>query len=605
VTATREAFVLPLLFLTVALVGGLRTAAQIRLVPPPLAALVLGMLLMAALTRGRVLLPDIFMNATRRPIENANGAIVILTLFASSAQVFNLLIPDRGLFYAIFTVFFAVQLLTTLAAVDDRRRMLRALSVLFGSAFVLRYIVLEALYAADSTVLKRMLTVLLEGITLGGLGYDPHAATTGYTAFAALALYMIGLALLSASRPSTALERRPRESMTLPTQTAIVLLLVAAAGCRGAQAPSGEAGAPVAEAPTAEHARLAQIRDEALRAARVWRQPPIAVRQADLRENPPGPTFIKTTDDVTCRFRPDRVGGTTPKFNCELPGGEVVKVKYGAGNAEIHGEVAASRLLSALGFGADRMYLVRNVICQGCPAFPFQALKCAEQTRLEKACFPGGINYATSNTFAPAVIERRMPGKTIEAADGQGWAWYELDRIDAAHRGSPRHEVDALRLVAIVLAHWDNKSENQRLICPPGAEQEGDRCTAPLALIQDLGATFGPVKLDLGNWRATPVWADARTCRVSMKTMPFDGGTFPDAQISEEGRRMLLGLLEQLSTEQLTDLFTGSGVTGFDSLSAEARDSHAWANAFRDKIRQLRDAGPCPAAATLTGRAES
>ena len=612
----REAVVLPLMFLTVTLLGGVRTAADVRLIPPPVAALVLGMLLLAALARGRVLLPDTFMNAGRSPMENANGAVVILTLFAASAQIFNLLVPDRGLFYAIFTIFFAVQLVTSLAAIEERRRMLRALAVLFGSAFVLRFIVLETLYGAEPTVLKRLLTVLMEGVTLGGLYYEAHTPPTGYAAFAALALYMIGLTLLAAPPPATtALERRPADPVTLPSRTAIVLLLVAAAACRGAEPPKQQAPGTIGEAEAASgpgdtpgsagSAKRSEARDEALRAARVWREPPIAVRDVDFRENPPGPDTMKAADEVSCRFRKDPVGGTTPKFNCELPGGEVVKVKYGAGNAEIFAEVAATRLLTALGFGADRMYLVRRVVCHGCPSFPYQALKCVEQTGFEKGCFPAGINYERSNAFAPAVVERKMPGAVIEALEDQGWAWYELEKIEPAHGGSPRSEVDALRLVALVLAHWDNKSENQRLICLPGGERERGRCATPFALIQDLGASFGPAKLDLGNWRATPVWADARACRVSMKSLPWGGATFPETQISEEGRRLLLGLLEQLSTKQLTDLFTESGVTSFESVSAEARGAAAWVKVMQDKIRQIREAGPCPPASALSGRTAS
>ena len=613
-TAVREAFVLPVVFLTVALLGGLRTAENVRLVPPPLAALVLGMLMLAALTRSRVLVPDYFMNSLRGVLENANGAVVILTLYAASAQVFNLLIPDRGLFFLIFTVFFGVQLLTSLAAIEERGRMLRAVAVLLGAAFVLRFIVLEPLYGEEPTMLKRVLTVMLEGVTLGGVDYTAHSVATGYAAFAGIALYLLGLALLPRSSASSALERRPADPDALASRTAILLLLIASAGCRGAEPPKqtpssvGEAKAssgPAGAQATPEAAKLAQFREEALRAAKVWQQPSIPVRNVDLAANPPDAGTLQTNADISCRFRMEKVGGTTSKFNCELAGGEVVKVKYGWANPEIHAEVAATRLLAALGFGADRMYLVRKVTCQGCPAFPFQALKCLEQTGLEKACFPTGINYAHANTFAPAVIERRMPGRTIEAVDDQGWAWFELGRIDAVHGGSPRHEVDALRLIAMVLAHWDNKSENQRLICLPDGDRAGQPCPKPFALIQDAGGTFGPVKLDLGNWRATPVWVDPRACRVSMKALPFNGATFPDAQISDEGRMLLLGLLEQLSSEQLKQLFTGSGITSFDALSAEARSPDAWAKVLQDKIRQIKDAGPCPPVRSLTDRPSS
>ena len=51
----REAFVLPCLFLTVALLGGLRLGADVRLVPPPLVALVLAVLLLGSLVRSGVI----------------------------------------------------------------------------------------------------------------------------------------------------------------------------------------------------------------------------------------------------------------------------------------------------------------------------------------------------------------------------------------------------------------------------------------------------------------------------------------------------------------------------------------------------------------------
>ena len=196
--------------------------------------------------------------------------------------------------------------------------------------------------------------------------------------------------------------------------------------------------------------------------------------------------------------------------------------------------------------------------------------------------------------FDTAVIERQLEGRKIEATDDQGWGWYELERIDPASGGSPRSEVDALRLLAVVISHWDNKPANQRITCLPGGDRPDGGCTTPLALIQDLGATFGPSRVDLLNWRRLPVWSDPATCTVSMKTLPYEGATFRDRQISEEGRLMLLGLLEQLSTGQLNTLFTASRVLEYDQILAEARSPAAWTEAFEDKVRQIRDAGPCP-----------
>jgi hypothetical protein len=113
-------------------------------------------------------------------------------------------------------------------------------------------------------------------------------------------------------------------------------------------------------------------------------------------------------------------------------------------------------------------------------------------------------------------------------------------------------------------------------------------------MIQDLGATFGPHRVDLPNWRRLPVWTDPATCTVSMKTLPYEGATFRDRRISEAGRLMLLGLLEQLSTAQLIDLFRASRMVDHDHIAAEARHAPTWAKAFQDKVRQIKEAGPCP-----------
>ena len=81
--------------------------------------------------------------------------------------------------------------------------------------------------------------------------------------------------------------------------------------------------------------------------------------------------------------------------------------------------------------------------------------------------------------------------------------------MDAAKGGAPRAHVDALRLLSVFLAHWDNKSENQRLVCLSEKDwPDGGTCRAPLAMLQDIGAAFGPKKVDLEGWTKAPIWAN-------------------------------------------------------------------------------------------------
>lgn len=216
-TVTREAFVLPGLFLTVTFLGGFRVDERISLVPPTLAALLLALVMLSALVRGRVFAPARLMSESRTNAENLSGLVVLLTLFAASAQALHLVTPERGLLHGIFVVFLFVQLLTASAAGTDRAGLLRTLLVTLGAAFVLRFIVLEGLYASDGGMLKRVLTALLARVSLGGVEYRPHAPITGYVAFVTLALYMIGLYLLPSPQPPTPNSPFPTPKGQLPS----------------------------------------------------------------------------------------------------------------------------------------------------------------------------------------------------------------------------------------------------------------------------------------------------------------------------------------------------------------------------------------------------
>jgi len=393
---------------------------------------------------------------------------------------------------------------------------------------------------------------------------------------------------------------RPVPAVARTTRVGRLILILSiaaalAAGCRKSSSQSSPAAQPAPAYVSAE------IRAAALRSAQVWHPPAHPISKIDLRVNPPGPDRFDDGEMVDCRLVVKPMGGTTPKFDCERATKDVIRVKYGHGNPELHAEVAATRLLSALGFGADRMFIVKRVRCAGCTAFPFHSLRCLADTGVELGCFPGGVNYQQSSDFDSAAIERRIEGRRIESKSDEGWAWYELGAISAAAGGAPRAHLDALKLMAVVLAHWDNKAENQRLLCLPGGDRPDGGCSKPFAIIQDTGASFGPLKMDLQNWRSNKVWKDPRACTVTMEHLPWAGATFQAQSISDEGRVFLLSLLEQLNASQLEDLFAGARVDLTEGVIAESRRPEAWAAAFADKITQIREAGPCPASPRQPG----
>jgi hypothetical protein len=326
------------------------------------------------------------------------------------------------------------------------------------------------------------------------------------------------------------------------------------------------------QAPSAKQAhRTGESRTAVLARAQVWR--PVNVLAANLMKGPSGDGSFALYATVTCDYFEKKLSGLSPKFPCRLPDGDEMKVKYGGDNGEVYGELLATRLLWALGFGADTMYPV-NVICRGCP----QTLGGIER--------PGG-----EYRFDPAVVERKMAGKEWPSEE-PGWSWRELAEVAPARGGAPRAQRDALTLLAVFLQHTDSKPQQQRILCLGGIEE--GTCSRPFLMISDLGLTFGAATLansnaasgvNLARWRDAPVWRDEPGC-VGNIDKSFSG-TLDHPVIGESGRRFLAVLLQQLSDAQLRDLFQvarvnlrvrepGHALSGFPSLDE-------WVNAFKQK----------------------
>jgi hypothetical protein len=326
-------------------------------------------------------------------------------------------------------------------------------------------------------------------------------------------------------------------------------------------------------------------RRAAIRRAQVWL--PTDIPSVDIKTGPPRRDGFAPGETVTCDYISAKLGGRTPKFACAITPKDIVKVKYGRENGEVYAGVAATRLLSALGFGADAMYPVR-VLCRGCP---------------EQLAEPGGIEPGAVR-FEIAEIERKMAGREMQSRAESGWAWPELDLVDPQAGGATRAQRDALKLMAVLLQHSDNKAEQQRLLCLSAKDKKDDlaACAEPFLMIHDIGLSFGRGNLfnraaigdvNLAEWAGTPVWKDAARCVGNLA--PSQTGTLANPLISEAGRKFLADLLVQLTDRQLRDLFEVSRFTAKPALTPGTAGPtiDAWVAAFKHKRDEIVSA-TCP-----------
>jgi len=334
-----------------------------------------------------------------------------------------------------------------------------------------------------------------------------------------------------------------------------------------------------------------------LKRAQVWH--PTDIASVDMKAGPKTKGAFAPGETITCDYLSDKLGGNTPKFACAISADDHLKVRYGRDNGEVYAMVAATRLLWALGFGADAVYPV-HIVCHGCPP---EVAGDGESPRGE-------------TRIDIAAVERKFPGHDLDAPSvAAGWAWPELDRVDEAAGGAPLAQRDALKLLAVMLQHTDSKAEQQRLVCLDKEKDKDQKkgkpkekhdanyaaCEAPFMMIHDVGLTFGRSNMlntnalgsvNLERWAAAPIWRDAAHCIANLT--PSQTGTLAHPVISEAGRKFLSDLLGQLSDRQITDMFL---VARFSERplpnGVGGSPIESWVEAFKKKRQEIASA-TCP-----------
>lgn len=200
-SAIRNYLLLPLIFLSVTLLGGLRLSSDTNafiFLKPALVCLVFAATLLVLFFRTELLKLEGWFSENFTTLKNTANAFVIFTLFTASVQIFNALLPERGLPFWIIGLLFFWTLWNNLFSVFTAKRLVQSLGGLFGLAFVLKYLVLANLAAPAS---ENWLRSIIENPTKEAFTYlldlPKFSGGTGYIQFFTVIFYVLGLFLLS------------------------------------------------------------------------------------------------------------------------------------------------------------------------------------------------------------------------------------------------------------------------------------------------------------------------------------------------------------------------------------------------------------------------
>lgn len=204
--ALRLYILLPLLFLTVALMGGLRLASPDNafvFMSPALICLFFAVVLLVLFVRGGLIAFDAWFSDDYSTSHNISNGVLMLSLFAATAQVFNSVLPETGLPFWVVSFCFAWSLWNNLFAEFDNKKLLRSMVALFAFAFVAKYVVLAGLTApvGEGGWLRSMIENPAKETVTWLLELPKYSAGTGYIQFFCLLLYFAGLYMLPKSAP--------------------------------------------------------------------------------------------------------------------------------------------------------------------------------------------------------------------------------------------------------------------------------------------------------------------------------------------------------------------------------------------------------------------
>jgi hypothetical protein len=261
---------------------------------------------------------------------------------------------------------------------------------------------------------------------------------------------------------------------------------------------------------------------------------------------------------------------------------------------EVFTEIAATRILWALGFPADHVYPVASSTCIGCTSDPFK-----DNLKDNKASV-----HDAGVVFKVAAVGRDMPWDSIDPEDDETWSWREVAGFYSSGQFSRRQKVeyDAYRMALGLFTYHNAIDIQNRVTCAAWKPDASNPkiCAQPMIFVQDVGSTFGkPGSFLSANprgkfsaWKSQTVFKNLDACELRY---PLDG----DSRPLKEAQDLLVKRLASLDRERVLAIFR---VARFDLMDKEQLDRlhgdgaaalNEWTDTFMSRIAEIGKARNC------------
>ena len=191
---------LPLILLTVTLLGGLRLGIADNafiFLKPALICLVFAAVTMVLFVKAGMISVDGWLVSENSGLRNAANGAVLLTVFTALVQLYNSLLPEQGLPFWIVGFCFFWTLWNNLFAEFDPKRLVRSMAALFAMAFAVRWLFLTNITPETSdSWLQRVLQNPAQEALTWVLDIPRYSSGTGYIQFFTVVLFLLGLFLM-------------------------------------------------------------------------------------------------------------------------------------------------------------------------------------------------------------------------------------------------------------------------------------------------------------------------------------------------------------------------------------------------------------------------